>query len=122
VLATEHRSGLAPWPFARPCNCRSGLSVRLPAFLLLALYVTGCCTWQHFNPYCASVVLGTHSSYGASFKWSRTYALAPTRAKAVELMLRETGLLPAACSKGIRYLRGGETEGGWGWAEFECAA
>jgi hypothetical protein len=35
-------------------------------------------------------------------------------------MLKKTRLLPKQCTSGIEYIRGGETEGGWGWAEFQC--
>jgi len=75
---------------------------------------------QSSNEYCASVKPGTRAPYETSFKWSPTYKLASSREEAVQVMLQKTKQIPEACSKGIKYIRGGEAEGGWGWAEFEC--
>ena len=88
--------------------------------LLISELVSGCASLQPKNEYSASVQPGTRTQYLVDFKWGPTYALAPTRDAAVETMLKKTELMPQNCSKGIKYLRGGETEGGWGWAEFEC--
>lgn len=72
------------------------------------------------NDFCASVQSGARTQYVADFKWGPTYELASTPGEAVEVMLQRSNLIPQQCSKGIKYLRGGEAEGGWGWAEFEC--
>lgn len=91
--------------------------------MMLAMLVlfSGCAALQPKNEYSASVRPGTHSDYIASFKWHPTYRLAETREEAVIMMLEKTNLIPRKCSKGIVYIRGGEAEGGWGWAEFQCS-
>lgn len=75
---------------------------------------------QSNNDYCASVQPGSRAPYEASFKWNPTYQLASSHEEAVEQMLERTNLIPSECNRGIKYLRGGEAEGGWGWAEIEC--
>jgi hypothetical protein len=59
--------------------------------------------------------------YVVDYKWpyvEKTYG--PNRNIAVPAYLEAIGLVPAECSRGVVVVRGGETEGGWGWAEFRC--
>ena len=42
------------------------------------------------------------------------------RALAVPEYLREKGLVPPECKWGTTVVRGGDAEGGKGWAEFRC--
>jgi len=43
------------------------------------------------------------------------------RATAIPKYLGEKGLVPSECAHGVTVVRGGEGEGGKGWAEFRCA-
>lgn len=42
------------------------------------------------------------------------------RAMAVPKYLEARGLTPPECVRGVIVIRGGEVEGGGGWAEFRC--
>lgn len=59
--------------------------------------------------------------YIVSYKWpyvEKRYG--KERHSAVPAYLNESDLVPASCAHGIDVLRGGEGEGGWGWAVFRC--
>ena len=88
-------------------------------FVLLVL-LAGCAS-APTNDYSATVKEGTRSEYITHFKWTPVYALDRDPFKAIQKMLEKTSLTPQACSRGITIVRGGEAEGGWGWAEFNCA-
>lgn len=63
------------------------------------------------------------ASGGFEFNFKRVDVdrLGPPRSTAVERYLRaHSHLLPPQCVNGPRYVRGGHTEGGWGWAIFLC--
>ena len=59
--------------------------------------------------------------YVVDYKWlyiEKVYG--KDRNTAVPAYLEVEGLTPDKCRHGVLVLRGGETEGGWGWAEFRC--
>ncbi len=59
--------------------------------------------------------------YIVSYKWGHVEkAYGKDREEAIPAYLDATELIPSACAHGVVVLRGGETEGGWGWAEFRC--
>lgn len=56
-----------------------------------------------------------------SYKWHYVEKVfGKDRYTAVPAYLEANNLVPSACGSGVKVLRGGETEGGWGWAEFQC--
>jgi hypothetical protein len=59
--------------------------------------------------------------YVVDYKWpyvEKTFG--KNRNTAVPAYLEARKLIPAECTRGVAVVRGGETEGGWGWAEFRC--
>lgn len=59
--------------------------------------------------------------YVVDYKWpyvEKTFG--KNRNTAVPAYLEEKRLIPSECTHGVAVVRGGETEGGWGWAEFRC--
>lgn len=59
--------------------------------------------------------------YIIDYKWTRMKeAYAKSRSSAVRKYLRENDLIPSECVHGVSVVRSGETEGGWGWSEFQC--
>lgn len=59
--------------------------------------------------------------YVVSYKWSYMVEhFGKDRATAVPKYLEAKGIIPVECSQGVTVIRGGEVEGGSGWAEFRC--
>jgi hypothetical protein len=59
--------------------------------------------------------------YVVYYKWrpvEETYG--KDRAAAIPEYLKAMGIVPSECTRGVIVIRGGETEGGGGWAEFRC--
>jgi hypothetical protein len=68
-----------------------------------------------------SVRLLENGNYIVSYKWPYVEnRYGRDRHSAIPAYLEENGLAPASCAHGVEILRGGEGEGGWGWAEFRC--
>jgi hypothetical protein len=56
-----------------------------------------------------------------NFKRADVDRFGPPRSTAVEAYLRtHPHLMPPQCVNGPLYVRGGDTENGWGWAIFQC--
>jgi hypothetical protein len=82
----------------------------------ILLLVAGCAA-APTNDYSGTVKPGTRSEYVTYFKWTPVYALDRDRQKAIQTMLEKSALTPKECTRGITFIRGGEAEGGWGWAQ-----
>lgn len=64
--------------------------------------------------------LGT-GLYEVSYRWREVAEqYGKDRKTAVPEYLKAKGLVPLECARGVAVIRGGEVEGGGGWAEFRC--
>lgn len=90
--------------------------------LVAATSLSGCCSsLRSDDPGCAYVELEENGNYSVDYKWHYVETrYGRDRHTAVPAYLEEHGLVPAPCEHGVVVLRGGEGEGGWGWAEFRC--
>lgn len=102
--------------------------------LAVAIFLSACGTTSE-QPYgqpksavrsLASMNLVDHelkASGGFQFTFKRDDVdrFGPPRSRAVETYLAaRPDLMPPQCSNGPLYVKGGDTEGGWGWAIFQC--
>ena len=68
---------------------------------------------EHYGPDMESQLNGAKEEQLPGI-WKQAFALAVPR------YLEAKHLIPAECGRGVEVLRNGETEGGRGWAEFQC--
>jgi hypothetical protein len=78
-----------------------------------------------FDPYSPGEIHRTVQKRGpdlyvAYFRREAMDKFGRDRSQALPLYLRDNKLVPSECAHGITYLRGGDAEGGQGWAEFRC--
>jgi hypothetical protein len=65
----------------------------------------------------------TSGGFHFTFKRADVDRFGPPRSEAVETYLKaHPHLMPPQCLNGSLYVRGGDTENGWGWAIFRCRA
>jgi len=93
-------------------------------FLALTFPLVGC--GGSFDIYSPGQIHRTVQSRGAGiyvvyYEWPYVEdRFGKNRATAVPEYLQEKGLIPPECMQGVTVIRGGEAEGGKGWAEFRC--
>lgn len=58
--------------------------------------------------------------YMVTFQRSELPGKLVNRPQTVPAYLKKNRLVPGECLNGVGYIRGGDGEGGWGWAEVEC--
>ena len=94
------------------------------AILALTVSLAGC--GGSFDIYSPGQIHRTVRSQGpglyvVSYKWPYVEDhFGKDRATAVPEYLKMKGLVPPECTQGVTVIRGGEVEGGGGWAEFRC--
>lgn len=100
------------------------MKLLLPVVTLVVASLLGCSSTLGDSPGDkgrGTVRLLESGFYIVSYKWpyvEKVYG--KDRYSAVPAYLEANGLVPTSCARGIHVLRGGEGEGGWGWAEFRC--
>lgn len=126
IIRTQSRRCLSPsWATHRVVHGRIFALELLTAFVMASM-VTACATGnfsvQELKPTLVPPPPNDRPYYVVGFKFNRVYQKGKGDLVAVKEYMERCGLVPAHCEYGIVVLKGGQVEGGGGWAEFACAA